>query len=86
MPQPPMSAYLRSFVKAGAETLREAEEAVEDAVKSLPRTLHIHQVPEWRRDNPAILTGWRREAQSLRECLDSLWFWHNETGTFRFAS
>ncbi|KAL8292051.1 hypothetical protein RQP46_001517 [Phenoliferia psychrophenolica] len=74
-----MTAHLRSFVQAGAETVHKAEDAVEDAVKRLPRTLHLHQVSEWRRDNPAILTGWRRESETWKEVFDSLWFWHNET-------
>ncbi|KAG0238535.1 hypothetical protein BGW42_004297 [Actinomortierella wolfii] len=36
-------------------------------------------LPHWMQDNPAILTGYRRETFSYKKCLASLWFLHNES-------
>lgn len=33
------------------------------------------------RDNEYILSGYRPETQSLKECFRSVWYLHNETGT-----
>ncbi|KAM0748808.1 HlyIII-domain-containing protein [Meredithblackwellia eburnea MCA 4105] len=49
------------------------------SVKVIKRTLGIHEIEAWRRDNPAILTGWRREMKEWKEVRETLWEWHNET-------
>ncbi|KAF9100490.1 hypothetical protein BGX27_000370 [Mortierella sp. AM989] len=36
-------------------------------------------LPQWMRDNPAILSGYRRATYSYYKCIRSLWFLHNET-------
>ncbi|KAG0009742.1 hypothetical protein BGZ80_002116 [Entomortierella chlamydospora] len=36
-------------------------------------------LPQWMRDNPAIVTGYRRATYSYYKCIRSLWFLHNET-------
>ncbi|KAG0257451.1 hypothetical protein DFQ27_005142 [Actinomortierella ambigua] len=36
-------------------------------------------LPHWMQDNPAILTGYRRQTFSHKKCLSSLWFLHNES-------
>ncbi|KAJ6627447.1 HlyIII-domain-containing protein [Mycena sp. CBHHK59/15] len=36
-------------------------------------------LPAWRQDNPAILTGYRKETDSWSGIIDGLWVWHNET-------
>ncbi|KAF9208619.1 hypothetical protein BGZ49_008279 [Haplosporangium sp. Z 27] len=47
---------------------------------TLSRTCTLDELPEWMHDNPAILTGYRRETFSYKKCIDSLWFLHNESG------
>ena len=44
------------------------------------KTLNYDELAPWRRDNPAILTGYRRETKSWRGCAESVWWLHNETG------
>ncbi|KAL8846673.1 MAG: hypothetical protein Q9221_008259, partial [Calogaya cf. arnoldii] len=41
--------------------------------------LTLDQVPEWKRTNPSILTGYRPISHSYRACLASWTFIHNET-------
>ncbi|ORZ04725.1 putative hemolysin-III channel protein Izh2 [Lobosporangium transversale] len=36
-------------------------------------------LPTWMRDNPSILTGYRRQTFSYKKCLASLLFLHNES-------
>ncbi|KAI1311604.1 hypothetical protein EDD11_003344 [Mortierella claussenii] len=43
------------------------------------RTCTWDELPLWMHDNPAILTGYRRETFSYRKCLASLGYLHNET-------
>lgn len=42
------------------------------------RTVTLHDIPKWRRDNKYILTGYRLEADNL-QAVKSLTFLHNET-------
>lgn len=42
----------------------------------------FHQSPLYQRDNQYILSGYRGELNSLKRCLDSLWYVHNETGNY----
>lgn len=46
-----------------------------------PAILAYCELPEWRKDNPCILTGYRRETNSWRGCFEGLICWHNESGT-----
>lgn len=39
----------------------------------------FNEIPEWQRDNNYIITGYIKETQSLRTCLKSLFFLHNES-------
>ncbi|KAF7324630.1 hypothetical protein MKEN_00504500 [Mycena kentingensis (nom. inval.)] len=43
------------------------------------RTLDWSELAPWQRDNPGILTGYRRLTNSWIGCLNSLGWWHNET-------
>jgi len=46
----------------------------------LGRTCSWNDLPQWMRDNPAIVTGYRRATNSYRKCMRSLLYLHNETG------
>ncbi|KAJ6566965.1 hemolysin-III related-domain-containing protein [Mycena capillaripes] len=46
--------------------------------KSL-RTVGWSQLEPWQQDNPGITTGYRRLTHSWKGCLESLYWWHNET-------
>lgn len=37
------------------------------------------RLPDWLRDNPFLQHGHRLQTKSLRECIDSLWYWNNES-------
>ncbi|KAF9435948.1 hypothetical protein BGZ76_005169 [Entomortierella beljakovae] len=50
-----------------------------DQKESIRKLLTFEEIPEWMQDNPAILTGYRREAFSYKKCIDTLWFLHNES-------
>ena len=39
----------------------------------------FEELPEWQRDNEKILAGYVRETRSMRKCLESLTYFHNET-------
>ncbi|KAJ7493454.1 hemolysin-III related-domain-containing protein [Mycena galericulata] len=41
--------------------------------------LKYSDLPEWRKDNPAILTEYRKETGSWRAIICGPWLWHNET-------
>ncbi|KAF9058427.1 hemolysin-III related-domain-containing protein, partial [Rhodocollybia butyracea] len=41
--------------------------------------LTFSELPEWRRDNPCILTGYRPETNSWKECFKGVLLWHNQT-------
>ncbi|KAK3814248.1 MAG: hemolysin-III related-domain-containing protein [Benniella sp.] len=45
----------------------------------LGRTCSWNDLPQWMRDNPAIVTGYRRATNSYRKCMRSLLYLHNET-------
>ena len=38
--------------------------------------------PLYQQDNHYILSGYRGELKSFQRCFESLWYLHNETGTF----
>ena len=40
----------------------------------------VHEIEEWRRDNPWILSGYRKLNYSYATCFRTLFFVHNETG------
>ncbi|KAF9062334.1 hypothetical protein BDP27DRAFT_1233785, partial [Rhodocollybia butyracea] len=41
--------------------------------------LTFSELPEWRRDNPCILTGYRPETNNWKECFKGVLLWHNQT-------
>ena len=44
-------------------------------------TIRFDELPEWRQDNPALLTGYRRTMPSYRACAFSVvGYLHNESG------
>ena len=47
---------------------------------NLERLCSWAELPPWMRDNPAILTGYRRPTFSYRQALISLGYLHNESG------
>ncbi|KAF9912128.1 hypothetical protein BX616_010403 [Lobosporangium transversale] len=51
----------------------------QDHSKELGRICTWADLPQWMRDNPAILTGYRRATYSYQKCVRSLWYLHNET-------
>ncbi|TGO63914.1 hypothetical protein BCON_0010g00800 [Botryotinia convoluta] len=51
--------------------------------------LLFDELPEWAKDNEYILSGWRPETNSYRECFKSMGYTHNESGniyTHSFAA
>ncbi|KAI0107880.1 mPR-like GPCR protein [Nemania sp. FL0031] len=52
---------------------------VRDANTAKPRTVTWHEIPERKRDNKYILSGYRPEKVDYLEVLASLTFLHNET-------
>ncbi|GMG43271.1 unnamed protein product [Ambrosiozyma monospora] len=54
--------------------------ATDDNGKSSKTRLYTYnEVPEWQKDNHFILTGYVKETNSLRECIRSLFYLHNES-------
>ncbi|ODV80938.1 HlyIII-domain-containing protein [Suhomyces tanzawaensis NRRL Y-17324] len=50
------------------------------ATSTLPFRLHFyHELDDWQKDNHYIKSGYVRETSSLRKCLESLLYLHNET-------
>lgn len=44
-------------------------------------TIRYDELPEWRQDNPALLTGYRRTLPCYRACAYSIvGYLHNESG------
>lgn len=39
-----------------------------------------NEIPAWMHDNVYITDGYRRQTNSYRECIQSLWYLHNESG------
>lgn len=61
--------------------------AVETAPAAVPasegNTISFDELPDWRKDNPSILTGYRRTLRSYYKCFASVFAYvHNETGKF----
>ncbi|KAJ7692915.1 hemolysin-III related-domain-containing protein [Mycena rosella] len=52
----------------------------EKNTKRLPRSLTWSQLEPWQRDNPAILTGYRRLTNSWSQTFPTLLWWHDESG------
>jgi len=40
----------------------------------------FHQAPSYQQDNQYILSGYRGELNSVKRCIQSLWYLHNESG------
>ncbi|KIP07329.1 hypothetical protein PHLGIDRAFT_105796 [Phlebiopsis gigantea 11061_1 CR5-6] len=43
------------------------------------RTICFDELPAWRQDNPAVVTGYREGVENWQACLSTIWWWHNET-------
>lgn len=72
---------------ASAQVPVEASASTPLLVKTLPPsppdapTIRYDELPEWRKDNPALLTGYRRTLPSYRACAYSIvGYLHNESG------
>lgn len=39
----------------------------------------FHELPSWQRDNDKILSGYIKETNSFKRCLQSLFYFHNES-------
>ena len=46
---------------------------------SKPGLLGYEDIPAWHQDNPHVLSGYRKETNSVTACLDSWTYIHNET-------
>lgn len=40
---------------------------------------HFHDLPDWQQDNDKILTGYVRETNSFTKCIQSLFYFNNES-------
>lgn len=40
------------------------------------------EIPAWMHDNVFITGGYRPQTNSYRECINSLWYLHNESGKY----
>ncbi|KAJ7890173.1 hemolysin-III related-domain-containing protein [Mycena olivaceomarginata] len=49
------------------------------SIQALPRTISWSQLEPWQRDNPAILTGYRRLTNSWFQTAGTVFWWHNES-------
>jgi len=60
------------------------KEMTSKAVKKVKKAVlyTFGDAPPFQQDNHYILGGYRGELNSFKGCFDSLWYWHNETGTF----
>lgn len=48
--------------------------------KSTAKRLYTwEEIPDWQRDNEHILKGYVKETGSFKDCIESLFFFHNET-------
>ncbi|KAG0228488.1 hemolysin-III related-domain-containing protein [Mortierella sp. GBAus27b] len=63
----------------GFQDQRRSLQLPEESSDELGRTCSWVDLPQWMRDNPAIITGYRRATNSYRKCLRSLWYLHNES-------
>lgn len=50
--------------------------AISSTIKRLYR---YSELPEWQQDNDKIITGYIRETKSVKECVKSLFLFHNES-------
>lgn len=55
------------------------EENEDDATRGVYRLYHFSKIPDWMKDNPSILEGYRMNL-GLRRTILSLFRIHNETG------
>lgn len=64
-----------------------AEEMASKAIKRVKKAVlyTFGEAPPFQQDNHYILSGYRGELKSFKGCLDSLWYWHNETGTSPYS-
>ena len=74
--------------KDGEKTLAEGlksqvAETAKELVVSCRRqwqNIGFDAVPEWLKDNQYLKQGYRPSTNSFRDCLKSVFRWHNETG------
>ncbi|KAF9992730.1 hypothetical protein BGZ79_002718 [Entomortierella chlamydospora] len=79
MPADEPSATTTSSTSASSSSTAKQASAKKGPVS---KTCTLEETPLWMHDNPDILTGYRRETFSYKKCIESLWFLHNETGSF----
>ncbi|KAI8601007.1 hemolysin-III related-domain-containing protein [Dissophora ornata] len=67
--------------KGHAERRRSSSQVPDDTEGQTDRSLLCtwEDIPHWMRDNPAIVTGYRRVTYSYQKCIRSLWYLHNES-------
>lgn len=71
--------------EAGSDGFQGADPQDTDALlKSQPKKLVFdwNEIPTWMHDNVYITGGYRRQTNSYKECINSLWYLHNESGKF----
>ena len=78
-----MSTTVRSR-KSSRETLKKKRVLTRTSSiskrKHITRRLHhFHELPEWQQDNDKILTGYVRETNSFTKCIESLFYFNNES-------
>jgi adiponectin receptor len=68
------------------EDTPKVKEMTSKAVKKVKKAVlyTFGDAPPFQQDNRYILGGYRGELNSFKGCFDSLWYWHNETGTFYY--
>lgn len=59
--------------------LVDSDDRLGSTVDELTTLCHWDDLPEWQKDNHYIHSGYVRETQSFRRCLESLLYLHNET-------
>ncbi|KAF9431733.1 hypothetical protein BGZ76_011776 [Entomortierella beljakovae] len=74
----PDEGYSDNDLKKGHEIIQLPDEAALQDM-DLGWTCTWNDLPQWMKDNPAIITGYRRATYSYSKCVKTLWFLHNET-------
>lgn len=85
MPQPSgASTAIKNATRRGAASAHNSASSPQQthktpALSELPLLCHWDSLPEWQRDNHFIHNGYVRETNSLKRCLHSLTYLHNES-------